>query len=350
MKPIGRNKAKYEQAANEYRQDKNCTLAYLSDKYHLDSGRISKYLKSLGIEVTKKTRSKEFADEIDAAVNHYVATGDSIITTANQYNVDKGTLQIRLKQLGLTRNSFDIVHYNVFEDYFETIDSEEKAYWFGFLLADGCVRFQNRSAQVTLELADQDYSHLQKFKKALSFDGPIISRKNRKISSVRITRLKIATDLANKGCVQDKTHRGWIDFSSICNFENAFVRGYCDGNGFIDKKRDRIIFVMGSKAICEGLCRLLQKYNASMSTSSKLSNAGNPTYRVNIENKNGFYQFLEDIYLNATVFLNRKMLTALQRLDAHYGQLLSEDHRKIMRNLAGTTCKGESETEGPIVK
>lgn len=351
MRPIKRNREKYEQAANEYRQDPNCTLTYLANKYHLDRGYISKYLRSLGIKVTKKYRTKEFADELNAAIDHYVTTGDSIITTTNQYNVDRRTLQLRLKQLGLTRNGHNVIHYDVFDDYFETIDSSEKAYWFGFLLADGCIRFQSRSAQITLELANQDYLHLQKFKEALGFTGPIISRKNRQISCVRITRLKMATDLANKGCVQGKTHNGWIDIPSVIDFKSDFVRGYCDGNGFIDKKRNRIIFAMGSLGICEGLCQLLQEYNASMSTYSKLSGAGNPTtYRVNIERKSSFYQFLEDIYLNATVYLNRKMLTALQRLDAHYGQLLSEDHRTIMRNIAETTCRGESETEGSAIK
>ena len=63
-----------------------------------------------------------------------------------------------------------------------------------------------------------------------------------------------------------------------------------------------------------------------------------------------FLNFLSDKYLNAQIYLDRKMLIALTRVQAHCDQLLSEDHRKIMRNLAGTTQMiqenlGESETE-----
>lgn len=344
-------KEKYEKAVREYVEDPNCTLVYIAKKYHLHRGKFSILLKEKGIAIKSRGgRSKELADELNAAVQHYVTTGEGIEKTASQYNVDKRTLQVRLKRLGLTRNGFSAKNYSVNDDYFEHIDTEEQAYWFGFLLADGCIRYANRSAQITLELADQDYLHLQKFKECLRFSGPIVSRSNRNMSSVRISRLKMANDLSEKGCVPDKTHRGWVDCGAVTGFENAFIRGYCDGNGFIDKRRNRIIFVMGSNAICDGLTEMLEQYGARKSKDKKLSGAGNPTYRVSIENKTGFFKFLTDIYLNATIFLNRKMLTALGRLEAHYGQVLSEDHRKTMRNLAETTLVGESETEGSISK
>lgn len=339
-------KSKYMKAAQEYAITSNCTVTYLANKYGIDRGRLSAFFKKQGITVTPKARSKQFADKLDEAINHYVVTGEGIIRTASQFNISHDTLRRILKQRGLTRNEHTAVHYAVNDHYFSVIDTEDKAYWFGFLLADACIRYQLGCAQITLELANQDYIHLQKFKDDLNFTGPIHTRSNRNISCVRITRLKMANDLSAKGCVQDKTHKGWIDLDSIIDFESHFIRGYCDGNGCIDKKRYRITFVMGSKAIAEGLMILLQKYGPIFKQEKYLSNAGNPTYRVSIQNKSGFYQFLEDVYLHATVYLNRKMFIALQRLEAHYGQMLSEDHRKIMRNLAETTLAGESETEG----
>ena len=34
--------------------------------------------------------------------------------------------------------------YNVNDNYFNKIDNEEKAYWLGFLLADGCIHERAR--------------------------------------------------------------------------------------------------------------------------------------------------------------------------------------------------------------
>src|SRR5271166_7037406 len=49
---------------------------------------------------------------------------------------------------------------------FETIDSEEKAYWLGFLLADGSIQVRkNVQKIVKLALAIEDKEHLEKFKK-----------------------------------------------------------------------------------------------------------------------------------------------------------------------------------------
>lgn len=344
---------RYSKAIADYLNCSNVTLKYICDKHNVYSPSLSRRLKKLGIEI-KRGYNKEFRDELDAAINHYVNTGDSMETTCAIYKVDIRTLGVHLKQKGLTRRSFTQPGYQVNEQYFHNIDSEEKAYWYGFLLADGCVRLgqghQNKSAQVTLELSNQDYRHLEKFKAALEFSGDIKSRSNRPISCVRISRMQLVNDLISLGCVPDKTHEGWVSRETIQGLEDHFVRGYCDGNGFIDKKRTRIIFTMGSQYIQQDLMYLLAKYNPTATVDSKLSGAGNPTYRVNIQSKEGFYNFLSDKYLNAQIYLDRKMLIALTRIQAHCDQLLSEDHRKIMRDLAGTAQiiqenLGESETE-----
>lgn len=41
---------------------------------------------------------------------------------------------------------------------FKKIDTEEKAYWLGFLYADGCVG--SKEAKIELGLAEKDFNHL----------------------------------------------------------------------------------------------------------------------------------------------------------------------------------------------
>lgn len=66
--------------------------------------------------------------------------------------------------------------YQVNENYFEKIDSEEKAYWLGFLYADGNVRMhKNKSGILKLKLKQSDKKHIEKFSKCLNSNYPIKS-------------------------------------------------------------------------------------------------------------------------------------------------------------------------------
>ena len=54
--------------------------------------------------------------------------------------------------------------YNLDETFFEKTDSEEKAYWLGFLAGDSAITDENR---LRLRLAIKDKKHLQRFKKII---------------------------------------------------------------------------------------------------------------------------------------------------------------------------------------
>lgn len=60
--------------------------------------------------------------------------------------------------------------YSLNESFFDEVDTEEKAYWLGFITADGCV--VNRKA-VTINLSDVDSGHLEKLSTSLSSDIPV---------------------------------------------------------------------------------------------------------------------------------------------------------------------------------
>jgi hypothetical protein len=52
--------------------------------------------------------------------------------------------------------------YSCNEGYFNIIDTEHKAYWLGFIAADGCVKIDNRNRYYfTLKLQNRDCNHIQ---------------------------------------------------------------------------------------------------------------------------------------------------------------------------------------------
>ena len=106
--------------------------------------------------------------------------------------------------------------YNYNKDYFESINSSEKAYWLGFLYADGCItRFYKneklKSMSLELTLCKEDKEHLIKFNNALSSNVPIrkkLVKTNTKIYEeyrLVINCTKMCYDLINLKCTPNKT-------------------------------------------------------------------------------------------------------------------------------------------------
>lgn len=66
--------------------------------------------------------------------------------------------------------------------FFEVIDTEEKAYWLGFIYADGYHNEKYHSIKITLKTSD--YEHLLKFNKAI--DGNLTLKIDNKGAGCKI--------------------------------------------------------------------------------------------------------------------------------------------------------------------
>ena len=86
---------------------------------------------------------------------------------------------------------------------FEKIDTEEKAYWLGFLYADGNV--SNHENKIELILAEKDVGHLEKFKRFLNIKNKICYREATKAYRISFRSEKCKQDLIDKGCIPNKS-------------------------------------------------------------------------------------------------------------------------------------------------
>lgn len=205
--------------------------------------------------------------------------------------------------------------YVVDEDYFEKIDSEEKAYWLGFLYADGTVR-KRRSGELRLKLAIKDLAHLEKFQKALCSTSQIKFEEGKvkykdgysisKCCTLYINSNKLVGDLMNKGCVQNKT--------LILKFPNEdivpkalihhFVRGYFDGDGCIRiiKAGGFQFQLLGTESFLGSVKNIFCDFiNFTKNTIIKEGNI----HRFYVSGKKVF-QVKEFLYNNSSIYLNRK--------------------------------------------
>jgi len=121
--------------------------------------------------------------------------------------------------------------YHLDDRYFETIDSEEKAYWLGFLAGDGSITNDGGTTKIRLCLAGVDLDHLNKYKKAVGWTGRTnISRG--KYFTVGFRSKLMAEDLEKYTITERKTFT--VRFPEIeKDLERHFIRGVFDADGCI---------------------------------------------------------------------------------------------------------------------
>lgn len=194
------------------------------------------------------------------------------------------------------------VKYHADLSYFKNIDSEEKAYWLGFLYADGYVRIRRGSAEVKLKIHKKDKCMLDWLNKSLKSNYPIKREKGTNCYYLSISRASIAHDLVRIGCTQQKSltlrFPEWLR-EDLCHH---FIRGYFDGDGCISINNPVVNFV-GSFEFTKALQEILMKECFLNRVRIKPSGRA---YELAYGGRLQALKIAEYLYNNATIFLSRK--------------------------------------------
>ncbi len=133
---------------------------------------------------------------------------------------------------------------------FNQIDTPEKAYWLGFILADGYLNINKNMLRI--KLGNKDKNHLIKFINFIKGDIEMLKSEIHSITGnenfyVSLYSKEITNDLLLLGIEQAKSGK-----EKVCNIEpkyfRDFIRGLWDGDGFIREDLTGIGLV-GSKEI-----------------------------------------------------------------------------------------------------
>jgi len=251
--------------------------------------------------------SSEHYEEAKTQVKSVYEKIQNLGEVASILNVSKDFVREHLRKQGVSIvNLQNIV--NVDENVFEKIDSEEKAYWLGFLMADGNISnktLSNRN-RVELTLAEKDKEHLEKFKSFIQYKGNISYREKQKAYRVAFNSVKVHNDLNKLGCTSTKSLTLTFPEKNIIAKELIphFIRGYFDGDGSIlnPEKYAIGIQILGTYSF---LTSILKELNIDKKLIKKDIRHLNNTYYISIAGKNA-RMFADFIYKDATVYLERK--------------------------------------------
>lgn len=219
----------------------------------------------------------------------------------------KNAVALKLNKLGIV-----VSKYNYNKNYFDIIDTEEKAYWLGFMYADGYVVYskESRNHEVSIELKASDYEHLIKFNKSLNGNIQVGFKererwgKLHKICYIRFYSKDLADGLTKNGCIENKTF-----FIKMPNIEEKlkkhFIRGFFDGDGSVYHRKDRNgIYANFTSASYDFLVEI-RVYLFDLGINSYIVK-DREHYQLRIYGKKFTMIFLEHIYGNSIIYLNRK--------------------------------------------
>ncbi len=231
-------------------------------------------------------------------------------------NRTENAIHLQASRMGLKKYPYHCDYH-----YFNKIDTEEKAYWLGFLAADGWINKNEKtnSAVVGIELQYGDINHLRKFNKSIGGNYQITDRwKSCNISTmdkekknhtcvIRIFSTTMYNSLNSLGFMNDKSYSIKLpDLSHdlICHY----IRGYFDGNGCltVTNKTFKISFITASEDLKNGLVNIIRNLNINIADYSYINKCGTTMYRPDIARISDKIKFLDYIYKDSTIYLDRK--------------------------------------------
>jgi len=235
----------------------------------------------------------------------YTKENISLNKLSKKYKVARSTISKWFKRDGIKIiNLQNIAKFNY--RIFDKINSEEKAYWLGFIYADGYVSSRDNTFELSLGL--KDTIHLIKFAKFLEYENNIKTDSFRCRFSV--TNRHFHKKLNELGIIPKKSLVIKFPDKNILPLKLyiPFIRGYFDGDGYVgtnimkNKRRYYNVALLGTKHFLTAVLNFLD-----IKSNLRLANKNGAIEAKQFElSKNKGLLLLIKLYSNSKIHLERK--------------------------------------------
>ena len=317
----------------------------IAKQFNIHPNSVLKILKKAGIDRRPIVRKKIQITDEPKIVEMY-QQGLSAPEIAEHFNVAHTLILRYLEKNGIDRRSAEECHriYPIREDFFDVIDTQEKAYFLGFLYADGG---NNKEANfIRIDLARKDKDILEKMAALIYLETPLqhIKDQDRKkeykgqevvyhTSYFNINSKHICHKLEELGCAVAKsliiTFPEWLTDPKL---QRHFIRGYYDGDGGVSltdiKARSAHTKMISTFSFCQSLNKIIiNQTNIQFSDPYNDVEKKN-VFSIRLAGNRQVVHFLNWLYKDSIIHLDRKYNLYLKLIDKN-----KETDRLI---LAGT--------------
>ena len=273
-------------------------------------------MKRLGYDFSSKTIkiTLSYSD----ALEKYKEWTESLSKFCKKYHICLSHFTKYLRKNGIyVRNLQNECKFN--EHIFDIIDTEEKAYWLGFIFADGyissCKENKKPNYQFEISLKADDVSHLKKFNTFMQHIYNNVKISTVKCGNVECKRCRWSVrnkhlweTLNSYGCTPNKSltlqfpkEEFFVDKKLIVDF----IRGYWDGDGcitYLNKEHTQMsISALGT----ESFIKKLNDYFPNKITIFHEKNKS--TWTIAAQHRTAF-KTIYYLYENSTIYLDRKYI------------------------------------------
>lgn len=231
---------------------------------------------------------------------------NKISEVAKFFKVAEITIKGVLKKANFKWDSSVTGRFHLFnENFFTNIDTEEKAYWLGFIFADGSIHKNGNRINITLK--ESDLIHLEKFAKEINYKGKIANVINTKACSLTLYSKKMSSDLVKLGCMSDKSSKIVFPDTDIVPLylQNHFMRGYFDGDGCLTSSKRPTFSIVSNYVFIEKFQELLIN-ELNISKTKLYKHKGQNTYSLIYGGVKMIKKIVQYLYKDSNIFLDRK--------------------------------------------
>ena len=260
------------------------------------------------MQVEKRKYSKETVDQW----YNYLINNHTLKETSEYFNISYYSLVKILTRYGYRKVAYKVKNItwrkNENINYFNVINSHEKAYFLGFIYADGSIssniNTNNKTFNFTLQL--QDKYILDKLHNNMNLKTKIIIHKNS--AKLHVYNQELYNDLINLGIKEDKSHKDFLFPNIDEKYIPSFILGYFDGDGCISLKSNNnasVSITCNSEIFLLNMKKYLDKENIKCYI-RKIKKIKNYLYVLYVSGKENHIKFKNYIYKDSNIFLIRK--------------------------------------------
>jgi DNA-binding XRE family transcriptional regulator len=250
----------------------------------------------------------------DEIVRRYL-DGEGSYALAEEFGVSGANLGKMLDQRGVKRRTLGEAKrvHSCDHAFFDVIDTEEKAYWLGFMAADGNITSDRPVIQ--LRLASKDREHVVRFASAVRSTHAVADytdKAGNTYTKLSIASPELTAGLAKHGISPNKTFTlAWPDHLEPELVRN-FLRGYFDGDGswhvWLPQGLAPVLRweIIGNESFCLGAQGyLVEAIGLRITKLDRPSNAPR-IRRLSYSGRNQVSRIYHLMYDGATIYLPRK--------------------------------------------
>lgn len=252
-------------------------------------------------------------DKYKSEIIKLYTSGIGIKQLGNIYNRHLWSIREFLKKNNFL---FPKRKYKLNENYFDKIDTEDKAYFLGLLYADGNHNLKRFVISIGLDKKDIDI--LEKFNIYLNNSKPIFISK-RGMCVIELSSKQISKMCLQYGMIPQKTFKlqfpEWLDKTLY----NHFIRGYFDGDGSIGfyktKNKKASLNFKSARFSLVSTDNFLDKIQDILNNElnirkrklkTRFPERLNNTRILDLGGNKQVKKIMDYLYKNATVYLDRK--------------------------------------------